>query len=248
MQRVLVIQSRQRPETVAAEQEEYNAALAGAQVDFLSALDEKLSWTNPNEVLAPYGAMLLGGSGDFDLHGGREPRDPARLIAAIILTRLKMFVQYAIAKDMPVLGVCFGHQLIAEMYGGTVTNDQSQRKTGSFDVTLTEEGKRDPLFGSLPETFAAQYGHKDSVTSLPEGAVLLAHAPACKFSALRYGSHVYTTQFHPELTGERMAHKLNTLSRQYLPEGVTDAEAFIRPSLDASRIIPLFLEKVVGTK
>ena len=90
------------------------------------------------------------------------------------------------------------------MHGGMVTNDREQSKMGAYEVSLTEEGKQDPLFKDLPETFYAQYAHKDSVTNLPDGATLLASSPVCKFAALRYGEKIYTMQFHPEVEKFKM--------------------------------------------
>ncbi|OGG79382.1 hypothetical protein A3A39_00540 [Candidatus Kaiserbacteria bacterium RIFCSPLOWO2_01_FULL_54_13] len=246
MKRILVIQSRERKETVEAEQEEYCRVVEPlARVDFLSALDEKLAWTDPDEVLKEYGGIIIGGSGDFDLHGGRFEKDPARLMAMIILSRLRMFVKYAFAEELPVFGVCFGHQLIAQMHGGNVTRDETQTKTGTFEVCRTEEGKRDLLFKGLPDAFLVQYAHKDSVMALPQGAVLLATGPMCRFGALRYGKATYTTQFHPELSAERAIRKLNRDTCGYMPEGIADAASIVRESPEASQLIPAWIERVV---
>ena len=244
MKKILSIQSRQLESARISEQEILLRAVSGAaEVDFLSALDEKLAWTTPDEILKGYDGIVLGGSGDFDLHGGREERAPARLMAAIILSRIRALITYAFAQNTPVLGICFGHQLIAEMYGGHVTHDSKQKKSGSFEVRLTDDGRSDPLFSTLPDSFLAQYGHKDSVTGLPEGAVLLALGSACLFSALRYGKKVYTMQFHPELTAQDSIQKLKE-SPGYLPQGIA-AESIVRESPEASKLIPAWIERVV---
>ena len=70
---------------------------------------------------------------------------------------------------------------------------------GVVAVTLTREGRQDPLLGVLPATFDAFVGHKEAISMLPGHAVLLARSPACPVQAFRVGSHVYATQFHPEL-------------------------------------------------
>lgn len=197
-----------------------------AQLGFISAVDEKLSWTTPEELLQGYDGVFFGGSYDFDFHGGRHESDPARIMSMIILGRSRNVVQYATDANLPILGVCFGHQIIAEMHGGMVSNDREQSKMGSYEVSLTEEGKRDPLFGDLPETFYAQYAHKDSVTNLPEGATLLASSPVCKFAALRYGENIYTMQFHPEVEKFRMG-----------PQ---------EPSPESAQLVQRWIERVVG--
>ncbi len=242
--RVLVIQSRECPTMIATEQEGYRRAVGGAaDMHFLSALDPKFSWETPGAVLKGFDAVIFGGSGEFDLHGGRLGNDPARLMAMLILSRLRALIKEVFASGMPALGICFGHQLIAQMRGGCVMNDPEQKKAGSYEVNLTPEGKRDHLFSAMPHSFVAQYGHKDSVTKLPEGASVLASGPSCRFSALRYGDSAYTFQFHPEVDPLEFAGRLKTAG--YLPEDVA-SESVIRDSPEASRLIRLFVEKVVS--
>lgn len=201
---------------------------AGAEVIFLSALDERLAWITPDELLKDYDGVIFGGSSDFDFHGGRDEKDPARLMSLIILSRTKNLVSYALAEKIPLLGICYGHQLIANMYGGEVGNDKEQSKFGSYEVQLTDEGKHDILFKNLPGSFVTQYAHNDSVTKLPEGATLLASSHDCRFSALRYGASAYTTQFHPEVM------RFEDLPLEY------------RDSAEASRLIPLWIERVIA--
>ncbi len=227
MTRILIVQSRSSPEGVEREQANFRRTIGKtAEVEFLSALDERLAWTSPDEFLKECDGVIFGGSSDFDFHGGRTEDDPARLMAMIILSRSKLIVTYALTEDIPILGVCFGHQLIAQIRGGDVQCDGSQKKIGSHEVALTEEGAKDKLFKGLPHTFVAQYWHKDSVTNLPEGATLLAMGPCCRFSALRYGDKTYTMQFHPEV--ERI---------------ITDEHP--RPSPEASQLVSLWIGRVV---
>lgn len=246
MKKVLLIQSRKAPYMLGVEKEEYARALEGrAELVCISSLDESLSWNTPPVILFGYDALIVGGSGDFDFDGGRARDDEARLISKEIAERLRPLILYILEKDFPLLGVCYGHQIVAEVLGVTVLHDKAQTKVGSFEVALTEAGKRDALFGDMPETFMAQYGHKDSVSAIPKGATLLAKSPQCNGSAYRYGAHVYTTQFHPESTAEGMANKLSN-SPGYLPEGVL-AESIIKPSLEASTLIPKFIDRIVGS-
>ena len=200
MKRILVVQSRTDESRIAGEQTHFRSALGGtADISFLSALDERLAWSTPDEFLKGIDGVIFGGSSDFDFHGGRPAKDPARLMSLILLSRTRNIISYTLAQRLPLLGVCFGHQMVAQMHGGEVENDTAQSKFGSYEVGLTEEGAKDPVFGHLPKSFFAQYAHKDSVTTLPSGATLLAQSPACSFSALRYADKAYTVQFHPEV-------------------------------------------------
>jgi GMP synthase (glutamine-hydrolysing) len=244
MKNLLVIQSRMRPEMIEAERAEYCRAVGDETIlHYASTLDTTLDWQMPQTLLANMDGVILGGSGEFDLDGGRGADDPARVAAHKAKENAETLAAYIIERDIPFLGVCFGHQLVADVRSGRVTNDHAQKKVGTFDVWLTDVGRHDPLFTSLPSVFPAQYGHKDSVTSLPQGAELLAFGDSCAFSALRYGSRAYTVQFHPELTEQDVIWKLKN-SPGYLPEGVS-AESIVRPSPDASAIIPLFIENIV---
>jgi len=226
--KILVVQSRITPNRIENERDNYRRSVGElAQTDFLSAVDEKLAWTSPAEFLKGYGGVIFGGSSDFDFHGGRMENDPARIMSMLILSRAKHIVSYALECGVPVLGICFGHQIIGNMHSGMVSNDREQSKFGAYMVKLTEAGKTDPLFSALPEEFWAQYAHKDSVTNLPEGATLLATGETCRFAALRYADKVYTMQFHPEV--RRFVHGPKS-----------------HDSPEASRLIPLWIEHIVG--
>jgi GMP synthase-like glutamine amidotransferase len=231
MKKILIVQSRTSHKRIQREQSNFRNSIGEkADIAFLSALDERLSWTTPEEFLRGFDGVIFGGSSDFDFHGGRSTDDPVRLISLMILSRSKNLISYALAQKVPLLAVCYGHQLIANMYGGKVLQDKSQSKFGSYEVELTDEGKRDMLFKHLPASFVAQYAHNDSVTELPDGATLLASSAVCRFSALRYGERAYTLQFHPEVV-------------QF-----DDLQVEAKPSLEASKIVPLWVEECVVSK
>lgn len=227
MRRILLVQSRIREHRIERERNNFARAIGGAaELGYLSSLDEKLSWSSPAQLLQGYDGVIFGGSADLDFHGGRPEGDPIRLMSSLVLSRARNLVSYALEKDIPTLGVCFGHQIIGQMHEGMVTNDREQAKMGAYEVVLTEEGKKDALFSALPERFFAQYAHKDSVTNMPQGATLLASTANCRFAALRYGRRVHTVQFHPEV--------------ENMPRGPE------RETPENSRIVRLWIERVVA--
>jgi GMP synthase (glutamine-hydrolysing) len=119
------------------------------------------------------------------------------------------------------LGICFGHQLIAAYHGVIVRHDALQSKTKTHEIELTTAAEEHPMFANLPKRFAVQYGHKDIVTALPLGATLLAHAgDTCQCAAVAYSTNVVTTQFHPELSLEDLYTRVTHIPN-YLPQGVT---------------------------
>lgn len=230
MKKILLIQSRTQPERIEQERINFTRGVGkNAALVCLSALDTSLAWKSPARLLKEYDGVIFGGSSDFDFNGGRDENDPMRLVSFIILTRVRNLITYALENNFPLLGVCFGHQILAEMRGGKIQNDKKQTKFGSFEVELNEEGRKDPLFSALPKKFFAQYAHNDSATKLPEGATLLGTGENCRFSILRYGPKAYTVQFHPEV--DRM--RLEKVPHHESPE--------------ASGIIPLWIERIVSS-
>jgi GMP synthase (glutamine-hydrolysing) len=102
----------------------------------------------------------------------------------------------------PVLGICYGHQLLAHAMGGRTGPNPQGREIGLVDI-LTEED--DPLFAGLPGVFPAFATHQDAVLEPPPQALILAGNPNSPFQALAYGDFARTLQFHPEFDAEVMA-------------------------------------------
>jgi GMP synthase-like glutamine amidotransferase len=100
--------------------------------------------------------------------------------------------------QLPFLGICLGHQLLADALGGTC-GPQRPPEVGILDVSLTEAGKRDAVFGRQPETAKALQWHGVRVAQPPEDAVVLASSPACRVQAMRVGKRAWSAQYHVEL-------------------------------------------------
>ena len=102
-------------------------------------------------------------------------------------------------RELPFLGVCLGHQLLADALGGSVSAMRAP-EVGILDVELTGEGRSDAVIGSAPQTFKALQWHGAEVTRLPQGAEVLARSPACPVQAFRVGAAAFGIQYHVELT------------------------------------------------
>ncbi|MFH1355927.1 MAG: gamma-glutamyl-gamma-aminobutyrate hydrolase family protein [bacterium] len=109
----------------------------------------------------------------------------------------KQLILDAINKDIPVLGICLGAQLIASALGGIVSKAK-QKEIGWYPVHITEAGKQDPVLRCFHNTEQIFQWHGDTFT-VPTGATLLATAPTCHNQAFRYGDRVYAFQFHLEV-------------------------------------------------
>ena len=94
--------------------------------------------------------------------------------------------------EIPILGVCYGHQAIVDAHGGTV----EELPTGELGYA-TVEHDGDAFFEGVPERFVSFQSHGDAVTELPPDAERLARNDVC-LQAMRLGEHV-SVQFHPEI-------------------------------------------------
>jgi len=142
--------------------------------------------------------VLLGGSGDHSVARG-GPWLSAALEAMVGL--------YETAK--PTFASCFGFQAMARALGGEVVTDHDRAEVGAVPMELTDEGMRDPIFGSLGKRFFGQSGHEDIVVTLPKDAVLLASSEGVEHEAFRIeGKPIYCTQFHPELSAADLVSRI----------------------------------------
>jgi GMP synthase (glutamine-hydrolysing) len=101
----------------------------------------------------------------------------------------------------PLLGICFGHQMIAQALGGEVRRNPNGREMGTVRVQQVVE---DRLFAGLPRAFEIQGTHVDAVVKLPTGAQVLATTPKDPNAAFRVGDNVRGVQFHPEFDADVM--------------------------------------------
>ncbi len=115
------------------------------------------------------------------------------------------YICEAYSVNMPILGICYGHQLLAHACGGEVGYHPQGREIGTVDVDLFASASTDPLFAALPTSFLGHTTHSQSVLKLPPDAVLLAKSQHDPHQAFRLGKNAWGVQFHPEFRAEHMA-------------------------------------------
>ncbi|WP_046059926.1 glutamine amidotransferase [Paracidovorax citrulli] len=119
----------------------------------------------------------------------------------------------AVAAQTPVLGICYGHQLLAHALGGDVADHPGGCEVGTVEVAMAPDAtSSDALFAELPAAFHAQVVHRQSVRRLPAGAVRLAGNAFEPHQAFRVGHCAWGVQFHPEFGPDAMRSYIDTLA------------------------------------
>ena len=114
------------------------------------------------------------------------------------------WVKAAVEAETPLLGVCYGHQLLAHALGGVVGDNPNGKEFCTVSIRLNPDGRQDRLFDGTPERFAAQACHSQSVLQLPAGATLLASSALDPHHAFIVGRRAWGVQFHPEFNGKML--------------------------------------------
>jgi len=189
---VLIIQLRPEDET---SDNEYQAILNYGELSHHHTHRMRIEKTGipENLSLADYSAIIVGGS-PFDISTAAEHKSA---IQHKIEADFKRLLEQVIEQDFPFLGACSGNGLLGD-YLGTTISQRYCEAVGSKALTITEQGRSDPLLQGFPTQIDALLGHKEACDSLPAGAVLLITGSDCPVQMFRVGSHVYATQFHPE--------------------------------------------------
>lgn len=108
-----------------------------------------------------------------------------------------LLIEEAMKRNLPVLGICLGAQLIAKTLGAAVYPNL-EKEIGWYDISPTEEAKNDPLLAALGESEKIFQWHGETF-DIPKTSRHLAFSSLCSNQAFRYGSSVYGFQFHLEV-------------------------------------------------
>jgi GMP synthase (glutamine-hydrolysing) len=148
----------------------------------------------PELDLDDWSGVIVGGSPFCT----SDPEEEKSDVQQRVERELAALLDVVVARDVPFLGACYGVGTLGVHQGGVVDRTYGE-PVGAVPVSLTPEGRRDPVFGSVPDVFDAFVGHKEALAEPPPDAVVLATSPHCPVQAFRVGENLYATQFHPEL-------------------------------------------------
>ncbi len=188
-----------------------------------------------------YDALMVGGSGEYyvskrNLPGFEPLLDVLAEVAEI---------------GHPTFASCFGFQCLVEALGGEIIHDPGNTEVGTFRLRLTDQGRCDPLLGSLPESFLAQLGRKDRASILPKGCPCLAYSSRSPYQAFRVGnSPIWAFQFHPELNRDdnrlRFQRYLDGYAAHMSLEDQKRTLENFQESPEVEKLLPRFMKLVFG--
>ena len=214
--RIGILQTGQSPDMLRAEMGDYPdmfaTLLAGRGLEFRTYHVEAMEF--PKDVHECEGWLITGSR-----HGAYDDLP--------FIPPLEDFIRRVWAAHVPMIGVCFGHQIIAQALGGKV-----EKFAGGWSVGATEYALRDGS-GSL----RLNAWHQDQVTVRPEGTTVLASSPFCENAILAYGDRALTIQPHPEFTAAFIKGLIDTRGRGKVPDALLDAaDAKIGVATDNERL------------
>jgi GMP synthase (glutamine-hydrolysing) len=196
-----------------------------------------------------------------DVRRGEPLPDPATLAGCVITGSHDMvtddadwmldagrWLVRAVDAGLPLLGICFGHQLMAHALGGRAAYHPDGPEIGTVTVTTTAHAADDPLFGALPREFAAHVTHSQTALSLPPGAVVLAASGHDAHQGFRLGQHAWGVQFHPEFDAGATRHYVTAQAARIADHG-GDPEAVraqVRETPEAAALLRRFAACCLG--
>ncbi|WLS77306.1 glutamine amidotransferase [Erwinia pyri] len=119
--------------------------------------------------------------------------------------RTAAWIRSAVEQALPLLGVCYGHQLMAYALGGVVDDNPRGWERGLQQLEMNDNAQHDPLLSALPVHFSAWLSHRQSVVQPPPGAQVLAASALDRCQIIRYTPQALSVQFHPEFTSQIMS-------------------------------------------
>ena len=220
-----ILQTGHAPDALIKETGDYDAMfqklLAGHGFEFQSWSVETMEF--PESVHDADGWLMTGSR-----HGAYEDKP--------FIAPLEDFLRKAYAESVPIVGICFGHQILAQALGGKVAKFKDGWAVGRQTY---RSGDRD---------FTLNAWHQDQVIEKPAEAEVCATSDFCKYAALIYGDRAFTVQAHPEYSTDFIADLARTRGKGLVPQDLLDAlpsdqGQHIDDALLASQIATFFKER-----
>lgn len=211
----------------------------------------------PDWIAAPLADEWRGPIVEVEMRDDAAPPDFSRAAGLVVsgssssvterapwMLRAEEHLRAAVARRQPVLGICFGHQLLAQALGGEVRRNPAGREIGTVEVKKLGD---DPLLDGLGAVFDVNATHVDTVTTLPAGATTLAET-ALERTAVFAVERARGVQFHPEIDGQVMRGYLDARRGVIEQEGLSYESLFerARDAAAGPRILRNFVTRFVA--
>ena len=155
--------------------------------------------------------------------------------------RVEAYVRRVAKSDCALLGICYGHQLIAKALGGRSGYNPKGKEIGTKQIKKLKSGYKDPLLRGIPAEFWAHETHSQTVLKVPKGSKVLAKSAGDSHQAVRYRENIWGVQFHPEFDAQIM--------REYIIHGHNDQSVLAGVKrCDRSSLVLKNFEKLLESK
>lgn len=190
-----------------------------------------------------------------DVEAGEELPAPSEVAGALITGSAAMvterapwsertagWIRDAMDDELPMFGVCYGHQLMSHALGGRVDYLPGGREIGTVSLNVLDAARNDPLASTLPLEFRAHATHEQSVLELPKGTTVLVSSARDPHHLVRYGKNAMSAQFHPEFNADVMRAYIHRKQHDMKREGFDPHHTFkqVAPTPLARRLFRQF--------
>lgn len=195
--------------------------------------------------------------------GLAEPFPPLEQLSGIIITGSHLMVsdggpqldfwaqllRKAVARRLPVLGICYGHQLLAQALGGVVIDHPGGLELGQVEIEMVAAAQDAPLFSALPQKFSAYASHLQSIHKLSPGAFVYGESSFEPHHAVRFAPSAWGVQFHPEFNQRIMWEYIEYLRPRLASDAVMNAlHDAVEPLPDAGLVLQRFCQLVLNRR
>ncbi len=136
------------------------------------------------------------------------------------------WIRSLVSKEIPILGICFGHQLLGYAFGGKVGYHPKGPEYGQCKIWIVDQVEKDPIFHDFPKEFLGYVAHYQSILELPKDARVIATGNHESYHGVKFGKYIWGVQFHPEFNSEIACFHLKNQEKELRHRGYPMEELY----------------------